>query len=132
METEEAADVINTRNHKTPKVVIIMRATGAGKSRLAIDFASHFPVEIINADSMQVYNGLDILTNKVTLQEQKGIPHHLLGNNIPNVELTSKYFRDAAIQALVNPFFLDDYVLNMDNVGGSSLPADRQSDCKYE
>ncbi|MCL7036536.1 hypothetical protein MKW94_016047 [Papaver nudicaule] len=148
-------DVINTRNSKTPKVVIIMGATGAGKSRLAIDLASHFPIEIINADSMQVYNGLDILTNKVTIQEQKGVPHHLLGNVSPIVEFTSKDFRDAAIriideillrnhlpvvvggtnyyiQALVSPFLLDDSMEDMDEVCVSSLHEDEQSDCKYE
>lgn len=55
-----------------PKVVVIMGPTGSGKSRLAIDLGSHFPVEVINADSMQVYRGLDVLTNKVPLDEQKG------------------------------------------------------------
>jgi len=55
-----------------PKVVVIMGPTGSGKSKLAIDLAAHFPVEIINADSMQVYRGLDVLTNKVTSSEQKG------------------------------------------------------------
>lgn len=54
------------------KVVVIMGPTGSGKSRLAIDLASHFPIEVINADSMQVYNGLDVLTNKVPLHDQKG------------------------------------------------------------
>lgn len=37
-----------------PKILVIMGATGSGKSKLAIDLASHFPIEIINADSMQV------------------------------------------------------------------------------
>ncbi|CAI9283293.1 unnamed protein product [Lactuca saligna] len=54
-----------------PKVVVIMGATGSGKSRLAIDLTSLFPIEIINADSMQVYEGLDVLTNKVPLDDQK-------------------------------------------------------------
>lgn len=49
-----------------------MGPTGSGKSKLAIDLASHFPIEIINADSMQVYQGLDVLTNKVPLHEQNG------------------------------------------------------------
>ena len=45
----------NPKNGRSkPKVVVIMGATGSGKSRLAIDLASHFPIEIINADSMQV------------------------------------------------------------------------------
>ncbi|KAI3904075.1 hypothetical protein MKW92_030639 [Papaver armeniacum] len=132
-----------------------MGATGAGKSRLAIDLASHFPIEIINADSMQVYNGLDILTNKVTIQEQKEFLITCLGNISPNVEFTSKDFRDAAIpiideilsrnhlpvvvggtnfyiQALVSPFLLDDSMEDMDDVCVSSLPADKQSDYKYE
>ncbi|KAE8037487.1 hypothetical protein FH972_010073 [Carpinus fangiana] len=50
-----------------PKLVVVMGPTGSGKSRLAIDLASHFPIEIINADSMQVYQGLDVLTNKGVL-----------------------------------------------------------------
>ncbi|KAH9699946.1 tRNA dimethylallyltransferase 2 [Citrus sinensis] len=56
-----------------PNLVIIMGPTGSGKSKLAVDLASHFPIEIINADSMQVYQGLDVLTNKVSLQDQKGL-----------------------------------------------------------
>jgi tRNA dimethylallyltransferase len=56
------------------KVVVVMGATGAGKSRLAVDLASHFAgVEVVSADSMQVYGGLDVLTNKVPLHEQKGL-----------------------------------------------------------
>ncbi|XP_021899094.1 tRNA dimethylallyltransferase 2-like [Carica papaya] len=80
-----------------PKVVVIMGPTGSGKSKLAIDLASHFPIEIINSDSMQVYRGLDVLTNKVPLHEQKGVKHHLLGTVSPDVEFTVKDFRNAAI-----------------------------------
>jgi hypothetical protein len=56
-----------------PKLVVIMGPTGSGKSKLAIDLAAHFPVEIINADSMQVYRGLDVLTNKVPISDQEGL-----------------------------------------------------------
>lgn len=68
----EGEEQLNKEEQK-PKVVVIMGPTGSGKSKLAIDLASHFPVEIINADSMQVYKGLDVLSNKVPLQEQKGL-----------------------------------------------------------
>lgn len=62
------------------KVVVVMGPTGSGKSRLSIDLATHFPnSEIINSDKIQLYQGLDILTNKITPQDQRGIPHHLLG-----------------------------------------------------
>ncbi|CAH9094120.1 unnamed protein product [Cuscuta epithymum] len=84
-------------SNSKPKVIVIMGATGAGKSRLAIDLASHFPVEVINADSMQVYQGLDVLTNKVRPEEQRGVAHHLLGTISSNVEFTAKDFRDFAI-----------------------------------
>ncbi|RWR82515.1 tRNA dimethylallyltransferase 2 isoform X1 [Cinnamomum micranthum f. kanehirae] len=114
-----------------PKLVVIMGATGSGKSRLSIDISSFFPIEIINADSMQVYQGLDVLTNKVPIEDQKGVPHHLLGSVSANVDFTAKDFRDQAIpiiddilsrnslpvivggtnyyiQALVSAFLLDD------------------------
>lgn len=61
------------KKKKEEKVVVIMGPTGSGKSKLAVDLASHFPVEIINADAMQIYSGLDVLTNKVTVNEQKGL-----------------------------------------------------------
>ncbi|KAJ8768066.1 hypothetical protein K2173_021006 [Erythroxylum novogranatense] len=133
-----------------PKVVVIMGPTGSGKSKLAIDLAAHFPIEIINADSMQVYRGLDVLTNKVPLHEQKGVPHHLLGTVNPNVGFTAKAFRDSAIplindilsrncvpvivggtnyyiQALVSPFLLDDTAGDMDESCLNHLPGDEQT-----
>ncbi|KAI0496833.1 hypothetical protein KFK09_023157 [Dendrobium nobile] len=121
---------------------------GVGKSRLAIDLAEHFAgVEIINADSMQVYRGLDILTNKVPLCERKGVPHHLLGTIDASMEFTSKDFRDIAIpiiddilsrgclpvivggtnyyiQALVSPYLVDDVVEDMAEGSGNSLLGD--------
>lgn len=48
-------------------VIAICGATGTGKSRLAIDIARLFNGEVINVDSMQLYEGLDIATNKVSL-----------------------------------------------------------------
>lgn len=67
------------------KVVVIMGPTGSGKSKLAVDLATHFPVEIINADAMQIYSGLDVLTNKVTVNEQKGFFNFSILNALPIV-----------------------------------------------
>ncbi|KAK3945770.1 mitochondrial tRNA dimethylallyltransferase [Diplogelasinospora grovesii] len=61
-------------------LVVIYGSTGTGKSDLAVELATRFNGEIINADAMQMYEGLPIITNKITTEEQKGIPHHLLGN----------------------------------------------------
>ncbi|XP_021277950.1 tRNA dimethylallyltransferase 2 [Herrania umbratica] len=137
------------KEEEKPKVVVIMGPTGSGKSRLAIDLATHFPIEIINADSMQVYQGLDVLTNKVPLHEQKGVPHHLLGTGSSNMEFNAKNFRDSAIpiisdilsrnclpvivggtnyyiQALVSSFLLDDSAEDTDEIVSSSLPGNEQ------
>ena len=60
------------------KLLVICGATATGKSDLAVELAQHVNAEIINADSMQLYKGMDIGTAKITLDEQKGVPHHLM------------------------------------------------------
>ena len=60
------------------KVVVICGATATGKSDIAIEVAQSIGAEIINADSMQFYKGMDIGTAKLSNDEQSGIPHHLL------------------------------------------------------
>ncbi|MFS7900868.1 putative transferase [Helianthus anomalus] len=81
-----------------PKIVVIMGSTGAGKSRLSVDLATGYfkNSEIINCDKIQVYSGLDITTNKISMQEQSGVPHHLLGTINPKSELTPSEFRELA------------------------------------
>ncbi|XP_062610138.1 tRNA dimethylallyltransferase-like [Saccostrea cucullata] len=59
-------------------VVFVLGATGTGKSKLAIEIGRRFNGEIISTDSMQVYQGLDIVTNKVTSEEQDLCPHHMI------------------------------------------------------
>ncbi|URD85208.1 Adenylate isopentenyltransferase 5, chloroplastic [Musa troglodytarum] len=78
------------------KVVFVMGATGTGKSRLAVDVAIHFGGEIVNSDKMQVYDGLNVVTNKVTDEERMGVPHHLLGGLPPDADFSASDFRRAA------------------------------------
>ncbi|CAB4595470.1 unannotated protein [freshwater metagenome] len=59
-------------------LIIICGPTATGKSDLAVDLALELDGEIINADSMQLYQGMDIGTAKLPLEQRKGIPHHLL------------------------------------------------------
>ncbi|KAK7539217.1 tRNA isopentenyltransferase-like protein [Phyllosticta citricarpa] len=61
-------------------LIAVIGATGTGKSQLAVELARRFKGEVINADAMQLYHGLPIITNKITHEEMKGIPHHLLGS----------------------------------------------------
>ncbi|KJX98922.1 trna isopentenyltransferase like protein [Zymoseptoria brevis] len=60
-------------------LIAIIGATGTGKSQLAVELAKRYNGEIVNGDAMQLYAGLPIITNKITTEEQEGIPHHLLG-----------------------------------------------------
>ncbi|KAF8427422.1 IPP transferase-domain-containing protein [Tirmania nivea] len=60
-------------------LITVVGATGTGKSQLAVDLARSFNGEIINADAMQMYDGLPIITNKMATRERQGVPHHFLG-----------------------------------------------------
>jgi tRNA dimethylallyltransferase len=61
-----------------PQVIAVVGPTAAGKSDLAVALAKRFDGEIVNADSMQLYRGMDIGTAKLTMAERDGVPHHLL------------------------------------------------------
>ncbi|CAN1347273.1 Adenylate isopentenyltransferase [Linum perenne] len=58
-----------------------MGTTGSGKSKLSIDLSTTggFHTEIVNCDKIHIYKGLDITTNKITVEEQQGVRHHLIG-----------------------------------------------------
>lgn len=60
------------------KVLVIVGPTASGKTKLSLEIAKKFQAEIINGDSVQLYKGLDIGSAKVSVDEQKLIPHHLL------------------------------------------------------
>ncbi len=61
-----------------PRVIAVVGPTAAGKSDLGVFLAQQLGGEVVNADSMQLYRGMDIGTAKLTLDERGGVPHHLL------------------------------------------------------
>ncbi|MGW2280773.1 tRNA (adenosine(37)-N6)-dimethylallyltransferase MiaA [Streptomyces sp. NPDC001770] len=61
-----------------PRVITVVGPTAAGKSDLGVFLAQRLGGEVVNADSMQLYRGMDIGTAKLTLPERDGVPHHLL------------------------------------------------------
>ena len=63
------------------KVILLAGPTASGKSKLAIKLAHHFNGEIINADSMQIYKEISILTSRPSSQDTKKTKHHLYGFN---------------------------------------------------
>ncbi|MEU3304171.1 MULTISPECIES: tRNA (adenosine(37)-N6)-dimethylallyltransferase MiaA [unclassified Streptomyces] len=61
-----------------PRVIAVVGPTAAGKSDLGVHLAQQLGGEVVNADSMQLYRGMDIGTAKLTAEERGGVPHHLL------------------------------------------------------
>lgn len=113
---------------ETP-VIAIVGPTASGKSTLGIEVALQLNGEIINCDSVQVYKEIQIATAKVSLDERKGVPHHLIDFVSPEINYTAgQWAREAAttietiesrgrvpllvggtgfyLRALRNPFFL--------------------------
>ena len=62
----------------TASVVVVVGATATGKSDLAVRLAHALDADIVNADSMQLYVGMDVGTAKLSLDERQGVPHHLI------------------------------------------------------
>jgi tRNA dimethylallyltransferase len=78
------------------KLVVIAGATATGKSALSIALAESIDAEIINADSMQVYRGMDIGTAKITVDERQGIRHHMLDVLDVNQDSTVAWYQSDA------------------------------------
>jgi len=78
------------------RVIVICGATATGKSDIAIEVAQSIGGEIINADSMQLYRGMDIGTAKLALAERGGIEHHLLDVLDVNQDSTVAWYQDQA------------------------------------
>jgi len=74
------------------KSIILLGPTATGKSKLAIELAKEINGEIISADSMQVYRGMDIGTAKPTEKEKQGVAHHLIDIRNPDEEWTVANF----------------------------------------
>jgi tRNA dimethylallyltransferase len=78
-------------------VIAIVGPTASGKSTLGIEVALQLNGEIINCDSVQVYQEIQIATAKVPLEERQGVPHHLIDFVSPNVNYTAgEWAREAA------------------------------------
>jgi tRNA dimethylallyltransferase len=82
------------------KLVVIAGATATGKSSLSVELAQAIDAEVINADSMQVYRGMDIGTAKVSVEERQGIPHRMLDVLDVTQDSTVAWYQVAAREAI--------------------------------
>ena len=102
------------------KLIVILGPTASGKTAFSIQFAlqSGLPIEIVNADSRQLYKYMDIGTAKVRPEEMRGIPHHLFSVLDPKEKVTVGWYKQAVGRVI-------DDVLARGNipmlVGGSML-----------
>ena len=83
-----------------PKILVIAGPTASGKSELALELARRLDGEIVSADSMQVYRGMDIGTAKPTPEQRAEIPHHLLDVADPDQPFSAADFAGAADTAI--------------------------------
>jgi len=79
-----------------PHVIVICGATATGKSEIAVEIATEIDAEIINADSMQVYKGMDIGTAKISIEDRQSIPHHLMDILTVKQDSTVAWYQDLA------------------------------------
>jgi len=96
------------------KPLVLLGPTATGKTKLAIKLAGQINGEIISADSMQVYRGMDLGTAKPTLKERRGIPHHLIDIRNPDESWTVSDFIEEVEK-------LKDNIKNPIIVGGTGL-----------
>ena len=89
-------------NKHDVKILIVCGPTASGKSELALRLAHAVDAEIINADSMQIYRGLNIGTAKPTYGQQAEIRHHLIDVAAPDQHFSAADFADAADVAIKN------------------------------
>ena len=82
------------------KLLVITGTNASGKSGLGIDLAAKYGAEIVSADSRQIYEGLDLGSGKVTKEEMKGVPHHLIDVAKPNDFYTLVDFQRQAYAAI--------------------------------
>lgn len=83
-----------------PPLIILTGPTAAGKTELSIQLAKAVGGEIISADSMQVYRGMDIGTAKITKEEQQGVRHHLIDILDPKEDFHVVKFQEMAKAAI--------------------------------
>jgi len=85
-----------------PPLIVIVGPTAVGKTEVAIQLAERLHGEIVSADSRLFYRGMDIGTAKPTLQERRGIPHHLIDVADPDESWSLAVFQAAAADAIAD------------------------------
>jgi tRNA dimethylallyltransferase len=81
-------------------LVVICGPTGVGKTAVAVALGRHLPIEVVSADSRQVYRGMDVGTGKPTAAERTAVPHHVVDVADPDERYQAARFRQDAEEAI--------------------------------
>lgn len=100
------------------KIIVILGPTAVGKTYVSVEVARTLKTEIISADSMQIYKGMDVGTAKVTQEEKHGIPHHMIDIREPDEDYSVSDFKSDA-EKIIDRLLAENKVPVI--VGGSGL-----------
>ncbi len=107
--------------NKEKTLIVITGPTASGKSALAVDVALRLGTSVISADSRQVYADIPIATAQPTVEERRGVPHHLVGHLPLNASYSAARFEEDALSIIGKEFERGD---NAVVCGGSMLYVD--------
>lgn len=79
-----------------PRLVVVAGPTASGKTACAVELCRLIDGEVVSADSMQIYRGMDVLSAMPTEAEMRGVPHHMLGVAEPSEKYTAATYRERA------------------------------------
>ena len=120
------------------KLIVIQGTNASGKSGLGVELARHYGGEIVSADSRQVFRGLDLGSGKITPEEMKGVPHHLIDVVSPNDFFSMHDFQRLAYEAIDGitarghlPFLVGGTGLYVASVTEGYVMSDTEPDLTY-
>ncbi len=121
-----------------PKLIAVVGTNASGKSGLGVELARRFDGEIVSADSRQVFKGFDLGSGKITPEEMRGVPHHLLDVCEPGEFFSMHDFQRLAYEAIDAilargrlPFLVGGTGLYVDSVTEGYVMSDRMPDLAY-
>ena len=121
-----------------PKLIVIEGTNASGKSGLGVALASRFGGEVVSADSRQVFRGFDLGSGKITPEEMRGVPHHLIDVCDPGAFFSMHDFQRLAYEAIDGilargklPFLVGGTGLYIASVTDGYVMSDRMPDLAY-
>ena len=121
-----------------PKLIVIEGTNASGKSGLGVELAARYGGEIVSADSRQVFRGLDLGSGKITPEEMRGVPHHLIDVAEPNDFFSMHDFQRLAYETIDDilargklPFLVGGTGLYVASVTEGYVMSDTAPDLEY-